>query len=318
MWLRRFLKARRCRGDQPPPSCWKTVNAGLLPRRQPGHPRHLFDGLEAVPRTTAPGRRARRRRERLGCEHREPAQLIAQSDKLHAKATKAVAAQNMARRARRLLASVEPGRSVTRWRRSHLRARTLRQDATHGEEHRRATARWVFTGVDLAIDRGSRVCWGSAVPARRPAQDPRWYRSPTPARCWTDTRPQAGLFRPGAACSTCRPRAGEHAGRGLSSTTRMPARCWVRSCSPRTTTEAGPCVVGRGEGAVGAGDPGGRSAANVLLLDEPTNNLDPSREQVLGAIRSYKGAIVLVTGEVPWKALEPDRVLLLPDGDEDL
>ena len=38
------------------------------------------------------------------------------------------------------------------------------------------------------------------------------------------------------------------------------------------------------------------SSANVLLLDEPTNNLDPaSREQVLGALRSYKGAIVLVT-----------------------
>ena len=38
------------------------------------------------------------------------------------------------------------------------------------------------------------------------------------------------------------------------------------------------------------------SSANVLLLDEPTNNLDPaSREEVLAAIRSYEGAIVLVT-----------------------
>ncbi len=38
------------------------------------------------------------------------------------------------------------------------------------------------------------------------------------------------------------------------------------------------------------------SAANVLLLDEPTNNLDPvSREQVLDALRTYAGAIVLVT-----------------------
>ena len=36
------------------------------------------------------------------------------------------------------------------------------------------------------------------------------------------------------------------------------------------------------------------SAANVLLLDEPTNNLDPaSREEVLAAIRTYAGAIVL-------------------------
>jgi ATPase subunit of ABC transporter with duplicated ATPase domains len=62
------------------------------------------------------------------------------------------------------------------------------------------------------------------------------------------------------------------------------------------------------------------SSANVLLLDEPTNNLDPaSREEVLAAIRSYEGAIVLVThDEGAVRALEPDRVLLLPDGDEDL
>ncbi|MCW2784216.1 MAG: yheS, partial [Marmoricola sp.] len=40
---------------------------------------------------------------------------------------------------------------------------------------------------------------------------------------------------------------------------------------------------------------------------------------VLAAIRSYKGAIILVThDEGAVVALEPDRVLLLPDGDEDL
>ena len=62
------------------------------------------------------------------------------------------------------------------------------------------------------------------------------------------------------------------------------------------------------------------SRANVLLLDEPTNNLDPaSRAEVLAAIRDYEGAIVLVThDEGAVTALEPDRVLLLPDGDEDL
>jgi ATPase subunit of ABC transporter with duplicated ATPase domains len=61
------------------------------------------------------------------------------------------------------------------------------------------------------------------------------------------------------------------------------------------------------------------SSANVLLLDEPTNNLDPaSREQVLGALASYGGAIVLVThDEGAVEALEPERVLLLPDGVED-
>jgi ATPase subunit of ABC transporter with duplicated ATPase domains len=62
------------------------------------------------------------------------------------------------------------------------------------------------------------------------------------------------------------------------------------------------------------------SSANVLLLDEPTNNLDPaSREEVLAAIRAYEGAIVLVThDEGAVHALEPDRVLILPDGVEDL
>jgi ATPase subunit of ABC transporter with duplicated ATPase domains len=61
------------------------------------------------------------------------------------------------------------------------------------------------------------------------------------------------------------------------------------------------------------------SSANVLLLDEPTNNLDPaSRAEILGALRTYKGAVVLVThDEGAVEALEPDRVLLLPDGVED-
>jgi ATPase subunit of ABC transporter with duplicated ATPase domains len=62
------------------------------------------------------------------------------------------------------------------------------------------------------------------------------------------------------------------------------------------------------------------SAANVLLLDEPTNNLDPaSREEILGALAAYEGAVVLVShddGAVA--ALNPERVLLLTDGVEDL
>ena len=40
---------------------------------------------------------------------------------------------------------------------------------------------------------------------------------------------------------------------------------------------------------------------------------------MLRAIRAYRGAMVLVThDEGAVQALEPDRVLLLPDGDEDL
>ena len=57
-----------------------------------------------------------------------------------------------------------------------------------------------------------------------------------------------------------------------------------------------------------------------ILLDEPTNNLDPaSRDEILKAIAKYEGAIVLVThDEGAVEALNPERVLLMPDGDEDL
>ena len=60
--------------------------------------------------------------------------------------------------------------------------------------------------------------------------------------------------------------------------------------------------------------------APYILLDEPTNNLDPaSRDEILKAITKYEGAIVLVThDEGAVEALNPERVLLMPDGDEDL
>jgi ATPase subunit of ABC transporter with duplicated ATPase domains len=61
------------------------------------------------------------------------------------------------------------------------------------------------------------------------------------------------------------------------------------------------------------------SGANVLLLDEPTNNLDPaSREEILTALATFSGAVVLVSHDVgAVTALNPERVLILPDGDED-
>ena len=61
------------------------------------------------------------------------------------------------------------------------------------------------------------------------------------------------------------------------------------------------------------------SSANVLLLDEPTNNLDPaSREEILAALRRYEGAVVLVShDEGAVEALNPERVVMLPDGIED-
>jgi ATPase subunit of ABC transporter with duplicated ATPase domains len=58
---------------------------------------------------------------------------------------------------------------------------------------------------------------------------------------------------------------------------------------------------------------------NLLLLDEPTNNLDPpSRTAIGAALRLWKGAMVLVSHDTEFVCeLEPDRVLVMPDGTVD-
>jgi ATPase subunit of ABC transporter with duplicated ATPase domains len=58
---------------------------------------------------------------------------------------------------------------------------------------------------------------------------------------------------------------------------------------------------------------------NLLLLDEPTNNLDPpSRAAAADALAGWGGAMVLVSHDPEFvRALQPDRVLLMPDGDVD-
>jgi ATPase subunit of ABC transporter with duplicated ATPase domains len=58
---------------------------------------------------------------------------------------------------------------------------------------------------------------------------------------------------------------------------------------------------------------------NLLLLDEPTNNLDPpSREAVAHALAAWPGTMVIVSHDRDFvEALEPDRVLMMPDGDLD-
>ncbi len=58
---------------------------------------------------------------------------------------------------------------------------------------------------------------------------------------------------------------------------------------------------------------------NLLLLDEPTNNLDPpSREAVAQALGAWPGTMVIVSHDRDFvEALEPDRVLMMPDGDLD-
>jgi ATPase subunit of ABC transporter with duplicated ATPase domains len=58
---------------------------------------------------------------------------------------------------------------------------------------------------------------------------------------------------------------------------------------------------------------------NLLLLDEPTNNLDPpSREAVARSLAEWPGSMVLVSHDPEFvDALEPDRVLFMPEGTVD-
>ena len=267
----------------------------------------------------------KRRRRELANAERKAGQLMAQADKMRAKATKAVAAQNMAKRAEKLLAGVEGERvqdQVARIRfpepapcgKTPLRGFDLSKSYGSLE---------VFTAVDLAIDKGSKVVIlglngaGKTTMLRILAgiEDPSsgrvelghgarvgYYaqehetldvarsvldnmKSSSPNLNDTDVRKVLGSF--------------------LFSGDDVEKPAKVLSGGEKTRMALSMLVV---------------SAANVLLLDEPTNNLDPaSRAEVLNAIRTYAGAVVLVThdpGAVA--ALEPDRVLVLPDGVEDL
>ncbi len=266
----------------------------------------------------------RRKRERLNAE-RKATQLLATADRLHAKATKATAAQNMARRAEKLLAGVEGDRvpeKVARIRfpspapcgRTPLAARDLSKSYGSLE---------VFTDVDLDIDRGSRVVvlglngagkttllrilsaveeadtgevvCGHGLRLGYFAQEHDLLdlsetvlanmAAASPDMNETEVRKVLGAFL--------------FTGDDVD----KPAR--VLSGGEKTRLALATLVV---------------SQANVLLLDEPTNNLDPaSRAQVLDAIGTFTGAIVLVThDEGAVEALQPDRVLLLPDGVEDM
>ncbi|MCJ7832007.1 MAG: ATP-binding cassette domain-containing protein, partial [Actinobacteria bacterium] len=58
---------------------------------------------------------------------------------------------------------------------------------------------------------------------------------------------------------------------------------------------------------------------NFLLLDEPTNNLDPpSRTAIAQALAAWPGTMVLVSHDPEFvEALQPGRVLFMPDGEND-
>ncbi|MDD7964673.1 ABC-F family ATP-binding cassette domain-containing protein [Actinomycetospora lemnae] len=266
---------------------------------------------------------ARRRRERANAEKKAGA-LQAQAAKMGAKATKAVAAKQMARRAQAMLDGLDSERVDDKV--AHIRfpspAPCGRVPMTAEGLSKTYGSLEVFTGVDLAVDRGSRVVILGLNGAGKTT-----------------------LLRILAGAET--PDTGEVlAGHGLRTgyfaqehdTLDMDRSVWenARSAAPDTPEQQLRTLLGafmfsgeQLEQPAGTLSGGERtrlalaglvsSAANVLLLDEPTNNLDPaSREKVLDALRRFEGAVVLVThdpGAV--EALEPERVILLPDGTED-
>ncbi len=266
----------------------------------------------------------RRRRERANAEKKAGA-LLAQADKMRAKATKAVAAQNMAKRAERLLGGLEADRRQDKVARIDFpKPASCGKTPLMAEELSKSYGSLeVFTDVDLAIDKGSRVVVlglngaGKTTLLRILAGlDESDTGSVLPGHglklgYYAQEHETLDLGRTVFEnLQTAAPELNETQARSVLGSflfsgddAHKPAR--VLSGGEKTRLALATLVV---------------SAANVLLLDEPTNNLDPaSREEVLAAIRSYEGAIVLVThDEGAVHALHPDRVLILPDGVEDL
>jgi ATPase subunit of ABC transporter with duplicated ATPase domains len=267
----------------------------------------------------------KRRRRELANAERKASQLMAQADKMRAKATKAVAAQNMAKRAERLLAGVEGERQV-----DAVAKIRFPDPAPCGKTPLRGFdlsksygSLEVFTAVDLAVDKGSKVVILGLNGAGKT----------------TMLRIMSGIEEPsnGRVELGHGARLGYYAQEHETLDVNRSVLDNMKTSSPNLNETEARKVLGS---FLFTGDDvdkpakvlsGGEktrlalamlvvSAANVLLLDEPTNNLDPaSRAEVLSAIRTYAGAVVLVThdpGAV--EALQPDRVLVLPDGVEDL
>ncbi|MFI0422648.1 ABC-F family ATP-binding cassette domain-containing protein [Spongiactinospora sp. 9N601] len=265
----------------------------------------------------------RRKRERANAEKQASA-LLSQADRMRAKATKAKAAQDMERRARRLLAGVAEERQADKV--AKLRFPTplpcgrtplsaIGLSKSYGSLE-------VFTDVDAAVDRGTRV----VVLGLNGAGKTTLLRMLGGLE-----KPDTGEVRPGHGLKLGY-YAQEHetldAGRSVLENMRS-AGPDVPDVELRKTLGSflfSGDDVDKPAGVLSGGEKTRLalatlvlSGANVLLLDEPTNNLDPnSRDQVLSALRSYSGAIVLVThDEGAVEALQPDRVILLPDGVED-
>jgi len=266
----------------------------------------------------------RRKRERANAE-KTAETLMAQANKMRAKATKAKAAQSMIKRAEKMLGGLESERAADR-----VAKIKFPEPAPCGKTPLMAEglsksygSLEVFTDVDLAIDKGSRVVILGLNGAGKT----------TMLRILAGVdQPDTGTVVPGHGLKL-----GYYAQEHETLDTSRTVLENMRTSAPQLTDSEARSVLGsflfsgddatKPAGVLSGGEKTRLalailvvSSANVLLLDEPTNNLDPaSREEVLTAIRSYQGAIILVThDEGAVHALEPDRVLILPDGVEDL
>ncbi|MGW1606173.1 ABC-F family ATP-binding cassette domain-containing protein, partial [Streptomyces eurythermus] len=266
----------------------------------------------------------RRTRERASAE-RKAAALHAQADRMKARSATATTARSMARRADRMLAGLEPRRRAEKTARIRLPepapcGRTplgaIGLAKSYGG-HR------VLAGVDLAVDRGGRL----VILGLNGAGKTTLLRILAGAE-----RPDAGRVVRGHGL-----RLGYFAQEHDTLDPRRTVLENLASAAPHLTPGEARRVLGaflftgddadKPAGVLSGGEKTRlalaglvHSGANVLLLDEPTNHLDPaSRAEVLDAVGSYPGAIVMVThDEGAIDALRPDRVLLLPDADEDL
>ena len=248
-----------------------------------------------------------------------------QGIRLHAKASKAVAAQNMMRRAERLLSETSDAQKQDKV--ADIRfpepAPCGRTPIMAKDISKAYGSNIVFAGVNLAVDKGSRVVILGYNGAGKT----------TTLRLLAHIEdPDTGVVEYGHGCKIGY-FAQEHDTLDLNATVLEN----LTHVAPELNDTQARSILGSflfsGDDAfkparVLSGGEKTRlalatlvtSRANVLLLDEPTNNLDPaSRDEILKAIAKYEGAIVLVThDEGAVQALNPERVLLMPDGDEDL
>ncbi|MDN3480450.1 ABC-F family ATP-binding cassette domain-containing protein [Arthrobacter sp. APC 3897] len=264
-----------------------------------------------------------RKRERANTE-KKAGVLLAQANKMKARASGASAAQSMLKRVDRLLGGLDAVRASDR-----VAALRFPDPAPCGKTPLMAEglsksygSLEIFTDVDLAIDRGSKV----VILGLNGAGKTTLLRM----LAGVDT-PDTGKLIPGHGLKV-----GYYAQEHETLDTERTVLENMRSSAPDMDDAEVRSVLGsfmfsgddvdKKAGVLSGGEKTRlalativASSANVLLLDEPTNNLDPaSRAEILGALSSYSGAVVMVShDEGAVAALNPERVVLLPDGDED-